>query len=93
MSDKVSIIRATASVRVVNGKKDPSKRHGLQTFGLMTGEGMYQQFDQMFDPTKGSHFLPPGDYEVHSKGAYLDRDGRLQIGKEFVPVVKSAKAA
>lgn len=86
---QVSIIRATSSTRVVNGRKDPSKRYGFQTCGLMTGEGMYQQFDQMFDPEKQSHFLPPGDYEVHAKGAYLDRDGRLQVGKEFVQVKPS----
>lgn len=59
----------------------------------MTGEGMYKEFDQMYDPEKQSHFLPPGDYEVVPNGAYVDRDGRLQIGKEFVPVAKAAKAA
>lgn len=94
MSDKQpAIIRATPSCRVVNGKKDPTKRYGFQVCGLMTGEGMYQQFDQMYDPEKHSHFLPPGDYEVRANGAYLDRDGRLQIGKEFVPVAKAGKAA
>jgi hypothetical protein len=88
-----AIVRATNSTRVVNGKKDPSKKYGFQTFGLLTGEGMYQQFDQMFDPAKGSHFLPPGDYEVVPNGAYLDRDGRLQLGREFVLIKQAAKAA
>jgi hypothetical protein len=88
-----AVIRATSSVRVVNGKKDPSKRYGFQTFGLLKGEGMFQEFDQMFDPEKASHFLPPGDYQVVPDGAYIDRDGRLQIGRQFVPLAKSAKAA
>ena len=91
-TNQPAIIRATSSVRVVNGKKDPSKRYGFQTCGLLKGEGMYAEFDQMFDPEKQAHFLPPGDYEVRANGAYLDRDNRLQIGKEFVPVSK-AKAA
>jgi hypothetical protein len=88
-----AVVRATATVRVVNGKKDPSKRYGFQTFGLLTGEGMYQQFDQMFDPEKASHFLPPGDYEVVPNGAYLDRDARLQLGREFVAVKVGGKPA
>ena len=86
MNEALAVVRATQTTRVVQGKKDPSKQYGFQTFGLMTGEGMYEKFDQMFDPAKAMHFLPPGDYEVHSKGCYLDRDGRLQVGKEFVPV-------
>lgn len=88
-----AIVRATTSVRVVNGKKDPSKRYGFQTFGLLKGEGMFQEFDQMFDPEKASHFLPPGDYEVVPNGAYIDRDGRLQVGREFVAIKVAAKAA
>ncbi len=92
MSSQNAIVRATTNCRTVQGKKDPSKRYGFQTFGLLKGEGMFQEFDQMFDCEKASHFLPPGDYEVVPKGAYLDRDGRLQIGKEFVPLpVKATK--
>jgi hypothetical protein len=87
-----AVVRATPSVRVVKGKKDPSKQYGFQTFGLQTELGMWKEFDMMYDPTKASHFLPPGDYEVQASGAYLDRDGRLQVGKEFVPV-KAARAA
>lgn len=88
-----AIVRATNSVRVVNGKKDPSKRYGFQTFGLLKGEGMFQEFDQMYDPEKASHFLPPGDYEVVPNGAYIDRDGRLQVGREFVAIKQVAEAA
>lgn len=87
----VAVVRATSSVRVVQGRKDPSKRYGFQTFGLLKGEGMFQEFDQMFDPEKASHFLPPGDYELHAKGAYLDLDNRLQVGREFVAVAPSGK--
>jgi hypothetical protein len=87
-----AVIRATPSTRVVKGKKDPTKQYGFQTFGLQTEFGMYREFDMMFDPARASHFLPPGDYEVVASGAYLDRDGRLQVGKEFVPV-KVAKVA
>jgi hypothetical protein len=93
MSNSPSIIRATATVRIVQGKKDPSKRYGFQTCGLMKAEGMFAEFDAMFDPAKSSHFLPPGDYEVHEKGAYLDQNGRLQLGKEFVAVAAAKKAA
>jgi hypothetical protein len=82
-----ALVRATTTCRVVNGRKDPTKRYGFQTMGLLKGEGMFQEFDQMYDPEKASHFLPPGDYEVVPSGAYLDRDGRLQIGKEFVRLV------
>ena len=91
-NNQPAIIRATSSVRVVAGKKDPSKRYGFQTCGLLKGEGMYAEFDQMFDPEKQAHFLPPGDYEVRANGAYLDRDNRLQIGKEFVPLAKAKVA-
>jgi len=88
-----AIVRATAACRVVQGKKDPSKQYGFQTFGLQTETGMWKEFDMMFDPSKGSHFLPPGDYEVVASGAYLDRDNRLQVGREFVPVKAASKAA
>jgi len=87
-NNQPAVILVTSSVRVVNGKKDPSKRYGFQTCGLLKGEGMFQEFDQMFDPEKQAYFLPPGDYEVRANGAYLDRDNRLQIGKEFVPLAK-----
>lgn len=93
MSNAIAVVRATSSVRVVQGRKDPSKRYGFQTCGLLKGEGMFQEFDAMFDPEKSPHFLPPGDYEVLAKGAYLDRDNRLQIGREFVAMAKPGKAA
>lgn len=93
MSKANAIIRATANCRVVQGKKDPSKQYGFQTFGLQTDLGMWKEFDLMYDPSKASHFLPPGDYEVVASGAYLDRDNRLQVGREFVPVKSVQKAA
>lgn len=87
-----SIVRATNTVRVVKGTKDPSKKWGFQNFGLQTGDGMFVQFEQVFDAGEGSHFLPPGDYEVQPSSAYIDRAGRLQIGREFV-LVKPAAAS
>jgi hypothetical protein len=92
MSKSNAIVRATANCRSVKGKKDPSKIYGFQTFGLQTDTGMFKEFDMMYDPAKASHFLPPGDYEVVADGAYLDRDGRLQVGKQFVPVKARATA-
>lgn len=88
-----TILRAFSEVRVQAGRADPSKKHGFQTCGIVKGEGRVEEFQQYFDPSKASHFLPPGDYEVVSKGIYLDRDGRLQMEREFVPVKTSAKAA
>ncbi len=93
MSKANSVVRATANCRVVQGKKDPSKQYGFQTFGLQTDTGMFRQFDMMYDPAKASHFLPPGDYEVVASGAYLDRDNRLQLGREFVLIKAAQKAA
>lgn len=88
-----NILRAYDEVKRRNGKKDPSKVHGFQVCGIVKGEGRVEEFEQYFDPDKASHFLPPGDYTVVATGLYLDRDGRLQIGREFVPLGKSAKAA
>jgi len=90
---RYTILRAYSETRVSPGKKDPSKNHGFQTCGIVKGEGRVEEFQQYFDPSKGSHFLPPGDYEVVAKGIYLDRDGRLQMEREFVPVKSSAWAA
>jgi len=87
-----NILRAYSEVRIQAGKKDPSKSHGFQTCGIVKGEGRVEEFQAYFDPSSASHFLPPGDYEVVAKGIYLDRDGRLQMEREFVPV-KAAKAA
>lgn len=87
-----NILRAYGEVRVSPGKKDPSKNHGFQVCGIVKGEGRVEEFQQYFDPSKASHFLPPGDYEVRCTGIYLDRDGRLQMEREFVPV-KAARAA
>lgn len=91
MSGEIGVVRATEQTRVVQGRKDPSKSYGFQTMGLRTGTGMFKEFDAIFDPTKASYFLPPGDYELRGKDAYLDRDGRLQIGREFVPVKVGGK--
>lgn len=87
-----SIVRATSTVRKVAGKKDKTKTWGFQTLGLLTGEGMFSQFEHIFDADTASHFLPPGDYEVHPDAAYVDKSGNLQMGKQFVLVAK-AKAA
>ncbi|MET3650661.1 hypothetical protein [Dyella japonica] len=87
-----TILRAFSEVRVQAGRKDPSKNHGFQTCGIVKGEGRVEEFQQYFDPSKASHFLPPGDYEVRATGIYLDRDGRLQMEREFVPLAKSKAA-
>lgn len=92
MSECIGYVKATAVTREVRGKKDPSKMYGFQTLGLRTGTGMFKEFDAMYDPGKASHFLPPGDYEVHAKEPYLDFNGRLQVGREFVPVGGGKKA-
>lgn len=95
MSDKPKhlILRAYNEVRVMAGKKDPSKNHGFQVCGIVKGEGRVEEFEQYFDPSKASHFLPPGDYQVVAGGLYLDRDGRLQLEREFVPLKAASKAA
>lgn len=88
-----TILRAFAEVRIQAGRKDPSKSHGFQVCGIVKGEGRVEEFQQYFDPTKASHFLPPGDYEVKATGIYVDRDGRLQIEREFVPLKPSTSRA
>lgn len=88
-----TILRAYNEVRIQAGRKDPSKNYGFQACGIVKGEGRVEEFQQYFDPTKASHFLPPGDYEVRCTGIYLDRDGRLQMQREFVPLAKSSRAA
>jgi len=87
-----AIIRVTANVRTVQGRKDPSQSYGFQTCGLMTGNGMFQQFDRMFSPSRSEKPLPEGDYEVQPKPAYIDQKGNLRIGFDLVPV-SSKKAA
>ena len=76
-------IRAYNEFLVFDDKKDSSKKHGVQTLAIVKGEGRVQEFQQYFDPAKHSNFLPPGDYEVVAGGVYLDRDGRMQINREF----------
>lgn len=87
-----TVMRAYNETRVFDDKKDSSKKHGFQTCGIVKGEGRVEEFQQYFDPTRSSHFIAPGDYEVRAVGIYLDREGRLQIEREFVPV-KAARAA
>jgi len=89
-----SLLRVYDEVRVFDDRKDSSKKHGFQTCGIVKGEGRVEEFQQYFDPSKQSNFLPAGDYQVKALGIYLDRDGRLQIEREFVPVQKTpARAA
>lgn len=90
---RYTILRAYPETRINAGKKDPSKSHGFQVCGIVKGEGRVEEFEQYFDPSKGSHFLPPGDYEVKAGGLYVDRDGRLQLEREFVPIKQAARAA
>lgn len=93
MNDQHKILRAYNEVKILAGKKDPSKNHGFQTCGIVKGEGRVEEFQQYFDPSKASHFLAPGDYEVVAGGLFLDRDGRLQVAREFVPLTSAKKAA
>lgn len=88
-----TVLRAYNEVRITPDKNDPARRHGFQTCGIVKGEGRVEEFEQYFDPSKNSHFLPPGDYQVRATGLYLDRNGRLQIGREFVPIKADSKAA
>lgn len=88
-----AIVRVTANVRNVQGRKDPSQTFGFQTCGLMTAPGMFKEFDRMFSPSRGEKPLPEGDYEVAPKPAYIDQKGNLRIGYDLVPVqVKKAAA-
>lgn len=87
-----AIVRATSNVRTAQGRKDPSQSYGFQVCGLMTGGGMFQQFDRMFSPTRGEKALPEGDYEVQPKPAYVDQKGNLRIAFDLVPVSKKAAA-
>lgn len=88
-----TVLRAYNEVRVHEDKKDSSKRHGFQTCGIVKGEGRVEEFQQYFDPSRASHFLAPGDYEVKAVGIYLDRDGRLQMEREFIPLKPAARSA
>jgi hypothetical protein len=91
-SNVYKTLRVFNEIEVKVGKKDPSKKHGFQTCAIVKGEGRLEEFQMYFNPEQAQHFLPPGDYEVVAGGLYLDRDGRLQIGREFMPV-KAARAA
>lgn len=84
-------IRAYNETRVFDDKKDSSRKHGFQTLGIVKGEGRVEEFQQYFDPAKHAHFLPPGDYEVVAGGVYLDRDGRMQINREFRPLTPAKR--
>jgi len=88
-----AIIRVTDNVREAQGKKDPSQRYGFQVCGLMTGNGMFQQFERMYSPTRNEKPLPAGDYEVAPKPAYIDQKGNLRIGFDLVPLKSATKAA
>lgn len=86
-------LRVYDEIRTFDGKK-AGQVHGFQVCGIVKGEGRVEEFEQYFDAAKQKHFLPAGDYEMKATGMYLDRDGRLQIGREFEPVAKApAKAA
>lgn len=95
MSDKpkFTLLRAYNEMRIHDDKRDASKKHGFQTCGIVKGEGRVEEFQQYFDPSRAPHFLAPGDYQVVAGGMYLDRDGRLQIEREFVPVSAVRKSA
>lgn len=92
MDNQPSIIRVTGNVREVNSRKDPSQKYGFQVCGLMTGGGMFQQFERIVSLSRGEKPLPAGDYEVTPKPAFIDQKGNLRIGFDLVPV-KAAKAA
>ncbi|UGB47231.1 hypothetical protein LQ772_08100 [Frateuria edaphi] len=94
MSNQVNYtrLRAYNEIKTREGKK-PGQVHGFQVCGIVKGEGRVEEFEQYFDAAKNPHFLPPGDYEVKATGMYLDRDGRLQIGREFEPVKPQTQAA
>lgn len=87
---RFTILRAYNETRVFDDKKDASRKHGFQTCGIVKGEGRVEEFQQYFDPSKATQFLPAGDYEVVAVGIYLDRDGRLQMEREFRPLAKTA---
>lgn len=81
-------LRVFDEIKTREGKK-AGQIHGFQVCGIVKGEGRIEEFEQYFDAARNEHFLPPGDYEMKPTGMYLDRDGRLQIGREFVPVQKA----
>ena len=81
-------LRVYNEIKTRDGKK-AGQVHGFQVCGIVKGEGRIEEFEQYFDASRHSHFLPPGDYEVKPGGLYLDRDGRLQMGKTFEPVKQS----
>lgn len=85
-------LRVYNEIKKRDGNK-PGQIHGFQTCGIVKGEGRVEEFEQYFDAAKNEHFLPPGDYEVKATGMYLDRQGRLQIGREFEPVKSASRAA
>jgi hypothetical protein len=85
-------LRVYNEIKKLDGKK-PGQVHGFQTCGIVKGEGRVEEFEHYFDASKNEHFLPPGDYEMKATGMYLDRDGRLQVGREFEPVKPQTQAA
>lgn len=88
-----AIIRVTSNVREVTGRKDPTQKYAFQVCGLMTGGGMFQQFERMYSPTRGERPMAEGDYEVSPKPAFIDQKGNLRIGYDLVPVKAASKAA
>lgn len=84
------VIRVYSEVR--KHEKD-GKVHGFQTCGIVKGEGRIEEFEQYFDASKSPQWLAPGDYRVVAAGLYLDRSGRLQLGREFIAVKSATKAA
>lgn len=86
------VLRAFPEIAVRRGKKDPSKEHGFQVVGILKGEGRVEEGEVYFNPDEKANFLPPGDYEVVAGGLYFDRDGRLQVAREFVPLKSAPKA-
>ncbi len=90
---RFTVLRVYNETRQFEDKNDSTKKHGFQTCGIVKGEGRVEEFEQYYDPSKASHFLPPGDYEVKAVGIYLDRQGRLQLEREFTPVKAAAARA
>jgi len=92
-SVKHTVLRAFSDTRIIPDKTDPSKKHGFQTCGIVKGEGRVEEFEQYFNPKESAFFLAPGDYEVQATGLFLDRNRRLQLGREFTLVKSAQKSA
>ena len=83
------VVRATAQIKEVDGKK-PGQVHGFQVCKLLDPDGDYEKFEMYFDASKNSSALEPGDYELADSTVKV-KDGKLVIYPEYRLIKAEAK--